>query len=332
MTAFISMIVATILGSLYPLAAVFGIEQFDPFAFVFLASLISFLSSLFFVYGWVLRQGTKDRVVEAINMIREEHYILILITGACTTMCHIFFLLSLGLMSKAGAAIIFETWPILTMFLAPLLIQKVWIKLRVVHYFLSLFCLIGIILIGLSDQSHLSKIPLESVAAFDLMLQQLNFEALLGILLAFLGSITCTLSAIYRGEISRLWEETLPNGLLRVSISECLTRLVGLPFAILCYLFLGEPTQLNLTTLLAVSFIGVFTFTGVNILYTFALMKSPSSSINIMWYLQPVLAVIWLQLMGLSPITSLILTGMILIVFSNVILPFTLRDKSAKPA
>ena len=52
MNAIYAMLSATVIASLYPLAATLGIEDFDPFAFVFLASFISFLTSLTLIYVW----------------------------------------------------------------------------------------------------------------------------------------------------------------------------------------------------------------------------------------------------------------------------------------
>ena len=204
------------------------------------------------------------------------------------------------------------------MLLAPLLIKKTWNKLEPKHIILSMICMLGVFFIGVSDQQQYFQL-----GSTKDIINALDFDALIGMVLALMGSITASISAIYRGKLSQIWNSGIESPMLRVSISECITRFVGLPIAIGCYLFLGEAVEFNTTTITSILFIGIATYTGVNILYTYALMESHSSSINIMWYIMPVLSVIWLYAFGLSSITMLIILGMSLIVISNLTLLFS---------
>ena len=72
MKAIIAMFTATLIASLYPLAAALGINNFDPFAFVFVTSFVSFLTSLGIVLVWTKKIKKEEYIAKSLQSIDEE--------------------------------------------------------------------------------------------------------------------------------------------------------------------------------------------------------------------------------------------------------------------
>ena len=314
------MFATTFVYSFFPLAASFGIEDSTPVTFVLLSSLFGMALSA--VFSWVTvrgRGGMGGMVRDAIRL-PEKSIFMAALSGTLANLGNILFIVALGVMSKAGATIIMESWPIMAMFLAPLLIDKKWEKLRLYHVALGAVALAGIGLISVSEH----RIALDDVLHNPGPANN-NLANYMGVMMAFMGSFCFALSGVFRTQ----FVNDLPadfktryggraHQIPEVIVCETISKVFYLPIIFIAWLAM-EPTGSPVTPAsLFSAFLVALIIVLVNIFYSYALYKAENPSVNIIWYFAPLLAVIWLAIFGLTQITMLVAMGAGLIVGANI--------------
>ena len=251
MSATMFMLVAVLAFSLYPLIMIYGMPMGVS---LFLLTALAFSTIIAFIVQWVyLRKKTMAKAAMSSYFANAgfDDYLFLGIIGFTTVLTHIFFLMSLELMSKVGASIIYESWPIFSMFLAPLIIRKAWkYRLRIHDYFGALLAGLGIVLISLSDQGH----ELEGYNSLAEIFYSLDVYSLIGAILALMGGIMLALFVNFRTEFSNRLQkssEHLNDTMTVCIIGEFICRAASLPFLILAVVFIPEDGTTTLTTVLA---------------------------------------------------------------------------------
>ncbi len=308
---------AVITMSFYPLVIIYGAPM-GPFTYTLIATTFSAICA---IIGMIILLKVKPYLKQDMRVyfskLGTDDFLQLGIIGICNALTHVFFLFSLQIMSSGGAAIIFEIWPILAMFLSTFLITKKWDKIEIKHYVYALLGLCGVILIGVADtrESSLSHSALENAWFSD------TFFTLGGAVLAFMAAIMSALFVVFRVEYSnklKTVSNNLSNDIDATIIGEAICRISTLPPLILAIIVMPpEYGEINLTTLSSAFFIGVFALYFTNMAFTIAVLKSTTPLIQIVWYFVPVLAIIWLSLFNLSTITLYILIGMAMVIAAN---------------
>jgi hypothetical protein len=84
-------------------------------------------------------------------------------------------------------------------------------------------------------------------------------------------------------------------------------------------LLMEDSIFIDINASLPIIMIGVI-FVIVSTFYSYALLVADNANINLIWYISPVLAAVWLALSGYSQITPMLVLGGFLIIVSNIIL------------
>ena len=252
-----------------------------------------------------------------------ENVVVPALSGIGIYLGAVFFLFALSLMSKAGASIIMESWPILTILIAPIALDKKWDSLDIMDVFLIFLSLCGLLFITASEEN----ISLEQFVQNPFFIfNTQDLWGYLGILMALLSAFCFAASSVARAYFAH----TLPqdfrikhfkkvNTIEEAAFTYLLTYLYGFPIALFCFLFLEDNIYFEIASIAPVIFIG-FSLTITSALYTYALIVSDNSNINMLWYLSPLLAAIWLAVFGYSQITPMLILGGFFIISANIIL------------
>jgi drug/metabolite transporter (DMT)-like permease len=221
-----------------------------------------------------------------------ETWTVIILSGVAGYMGTLFFLWSLKYMSEAGAAIIMESWPILAVFIAPVLMRNHTNRIRLVDVFIIGLIIFGALMINGSDANM-------SVGQFIdnpfFMFQDRSFENYIGIFCAFMSAFCYAWAGSSRPYFSAL----LPFESLLISQSNII---ISLSLGI-CLTIMG-------------------------CMYAYSLMVSNTSMINLLWYIAPILATLWLVIFGYSQITPLFILGGGLIIGANLLLVLSSKKKT----
>jgi drug/metabolite transporter (DMT)-like permease len=231
--------------------------------------------------------------------------------------------------SKVGAAIIIETWPLLAMFLAPLLITKDWNKIKFSDYVSGLIALIGVGFIMLGDQKNMTQLFTD----FQGYSQSDDFKSIIGIGAALVGSLCIALSIILSTEVSNkisavvLQEKS--HSMNCTFMAETIRRIVALPPTCLLIFAFHEDLYATWEGIALTSITGIFIFNIGNVAISLALLKAKSPNINMIYYLTPILGVFWLYMIGKGDLTPMIFIGGALIILSNlIVIALNQKDKS----
>ncbi len=318
--------------SLYPLVTIFGVENISPFTFVFITQTVGALSALVMYVFSVRKISTGGAIPQIVSQeLTLDRIIFLLAIGISSNLVHICFIFAIELTSKAGASIIFETWPVAAVLLTPLIIRKHWDKIRLKHLFYGLISVAGIAMIMFSEQGDVRDIFTSPVEYVDSM----DFLSLVGCLLAFAGAICMAISTLMRAQVSNHISITFPAMRGQVGaalLGEAVCRLSALPLAIILVFMFPDESRFTATNVSAMLFMGIFIHVLSTAAYTVALLKSDNPSMHIYWFIMPALAALWLHLLGLSEITPWIAAGMITVVIANLLLALDNKRLAKKTA
>lgn len=317
MTAVLAMLVSVFLFSLYPWLAAIGLKNNDPVLLVMLAHFFCALAS--FAIGFHLfkkRYRNSGRTFSGSLKIGRQIWISALATGAAAAVAHSCFMMALTKTSKIGATVIYETWPILAVWLTPFLVAKAWEKTRGLDYVFGFLALIGTgFIISADSRDIVRELAFSAFGDID----PVRLE---GYLLAFTGSLGIALSTVLRARVSQYFTGNHDGDvLLSACFSSGLTRLAALPFFVPCFLYFGGDTAsgilVNDVWLAAV--IGVVVYTGGSLFYTLGFLGAKNANIQVLYYLAPVLSITWLQLSGFSQVNDFVIIGTLFVLTANLL-------------
>lgn len=319
--------------SFYPLLNAFGLGVTTPILF----ALLNHIATILVCYGvLVLFMKSPSRTHGALKEFMAlplETRLIAVFSGISVYLGGLCFLFALSLMSKAGAAIIMEMWPILAIFIAPVLMtEKKWKSMGLLNAVLILLSLTGLLMITASESGMTFSRFLQN--PFFMFVNQ-DAYAYIGIVVAFLAAFCFAFSGVSRSHFANKLPpdfrhrhfgktETITESLY----TYLLTYILGFPLALVLLLFLEPEAGASIASILPVAFNG-FVLVATSSLYSYAVLKADNANINLIWYFAPLLAAIWLSLFGLSRITEMLVIGGGLIVIANIVLILSSRKTAA---
>lgn len=277
--------------------------------------------------------GSARMVVQATRHLFAlpfETWIVIVLSGIGAYIGTLFFMFALGLMSKAGAAIIMESWPILAVFIAPVLIPKKWKKFQATDFVLMILLMLGLVMIS-AGEAGLSLSQFIQNPLF--MVKGGGFNELYGVICALLCALCYAWAGVARPYFVSLlpdeyrtqyfgglntWKESL--------FAFWITAAAAIPLALVTVLLFGIDVSPPVPVLLPTLGLGI-ALTTMGCTYALSLTLADTPNVNFLWYLSPLLAAIWLALFGYTQITLMLVAGGILIILANAVLIVNSRPR-----
>lgn len=324
------MMVAVILYSAFPLVGVYGTVVVSGFVFAGVAHILSAAIS-FGGAAWLAPADTKVSIVDVARLLWEDGIALrdAIISGVVNYLSHAFLFVAFAYSSKLVATIVYEFWPVLSLFCLVYLsrefkgenVPKPPAKPTARVYFLSLVAFSGLLVIMLAGGiPHLDP---------EIYVQGGGTE-LVGLTLAFFSCLFMALSVVYSRN-TRLFIETKYDKcdtgrkqLHRALLASAATKIFGVISFLITVPFLPEGLGplwgADGQTWFWMVVNGVVIVTLGSLAYREALARTNRIEITILWYTTPVFALGWFWLAGIEEITAIILLGTILIVSANALL------------
>lgn len=320
MTATIAMGLSVLIWSLYPLAAAIGLETMSGLELVVMVHFVAAAGSalLCFHYLWIQKQFKTFLALQ--KQLDKRGIILIIASAVTSVACHGLFFSALMLSHKGGVSLIYETWPIIAVVATQFLMRKKWQPVGLSDFLIGLVSLVGIAIIIYSSEDFeisLTNSDLTSDAAFDWL-------SLMGYVLAFVGAYCCALNIATKAAVTEYFT-SMNDDMATTFISEVYSRVIAviiLIAALPLYSQYFDYSNIHIGSSLFVGFV-VMILGGA--LYTIALLKTDRITIHIVYYLVPILAVIWLWLLGQTTLNYGLFIGGGLIVLCNIYLALAAR-------
>ena len=241
-------------------------------------------------------------------------YLLMILGGSVGAWAYVLFTNVLRQSENALIPVlIFELYPILTVFLAGLFLAKQ--KIRLGQYLWIVVCLFGVCLLVL-DGNDFSFAGLKESMAEN---AGLYIQMLLAVLLYSFGFITF----LY---VSRSIGGNASDGVFISFLNRIVHFMITLPFANWSQLW-GFVEHDDIQSLSFILVYGLFALTISSILYYAAVNINKSNLLHMMMYLGPVFSALWLALLGLGSFTLATVLGGGLIILA--VLKITLPEKVA---
>lgn len=320
MNAVVMMLGAAFLWSLYPALIAISGDQIGAPVFIMVIHISCGLSAALFAYCSIKQKKTVWHNIKIVTKsLNFDQWLYLMLIGFVSTLYNLCFIVAIGTTSKIGAAIIIEAWPLFAMFLAPLLVTKDWSQVKLRDYVAGVVALIGVGLIMIADQKDLARL----ITDYRNFIVSDDFWAITGIMAALIGSICLALSIVLCAEISNKISTVILQekdySMTCAYIGETIRRIVALPTSLLLIFIFSDDLGVSYEGVAIGTFVGIFIFSIGSMAVTLALLKAPSSTINMLYYISPILAVLWLYLMDLGEITPMIIVGGALVICANLI-------------
>lgn len=325
MIAAISMGLAVLIWSLYPIAAAEGLKTMTSLEVILLMQVFASIGALIITLIHLWQTKSFKKVIAIQKSLPRNAYIYITISGIAGVLCHGFFIVSLTLANKGGVSLIYESWPIIALVATPLLIKRAWKQVSFHEFLVSLCALGGVALIILGDQnlgfgdkvaSTFSKAP-KQISDFD-------FVALGGYVLAFAGAYMCAVLVVTKATYSNYFT-SMKDDFGASLVSESVCRTISMIFVIPAFVFLSDDLNFENIHWQASFFIGFVVFVLGGALYTYSMLSTNRPTIHIVYYFVPVLAVVWLYIAGETTINNYLIAGGIIVVIANIYLALKAR-------
>lgn len=319
MNSVLIMVAAAFIWSLYPaLIAVSG-NSIGAVSFVLLVHVFCGVSAFLFALPKIHnKKETWAKFITYAKDMDQDQWMFLMMVGLVSTLYNLCFVLAMDMASRIGAAVIIESWPIIAMFLAPILITKKWDKIRGRDYVVGILALIGVSIIMIQGRPpKTSRVEeLQSFISSDMI-------GMIGSGIALIGSICLALSIIFRAEVSQKISILLAHKGkfdLRCSfIGEVICRLAALPSSLLLLWIFPEDTFVTWSGAGYALAAGVLIFNLGSVAVTLALLRSTNPAINMLYYLSPVFAVVWLYWLDLTQLNYGVLVGGLLVIAANLL-------------
>jgi drug/metabolite transporter (DMT)-like permease len=261
-------------------------------------------------------------------------WLVIILSGVAAYIGTLFFLLSLNLMSPAGAAIIMECWPILAIFIAPVLIEKNWKPFETLDIVLIMFLMLGLFIISASDIGLSFEELLEDPL---FLFTGKSYEEMYGIICAVLSAFCYAWAGVARP----YFVEKLPNNYRQKYFGGTknwkeslfafwVTALTAIPLATLTVFIFGFDLSPLGNIIMPTIGLGL-ALTAMGCLYALSISLADTPNVNFLWYLSPLMAAIWLAIFGFSQITPMLVLGGFFIISANIILILKSRKPNVAP-
>lgn len=294
--------------SLFPLIGALSTQTLSPWIFIGLSHIVSFLTFACFV---IASSGGQDRVLKAVQACRKDAALgwYLLLDGILNPISHFLLFFSFLHISKTNATVIFETWPLFGMLGTTLLMKAHFESLSKRSFVLGVVALLGLALVVWAGQGH--DATTSGASSFTL-----GTVAAAGAAIAMAMSVAVHVKArMIIGKLPQMRRAALTTNVLTKAITALIFLIVALAWQPW-----PEIAQIDPRLWLFILLNGAFIVSIGSITYSEALAIGGRSDVILLWYLTPLLAVIWLWLLGLGDITETLVLGGLFIISANVLL------------
>lgn len=305
--AAILMLISVAAYASYPVAAVLVRGQINPLLFVGLAHVTAFIASAVILLVW----GRIDRrayLLAVLDGFRDRRAIAsITFGGATNAISHITLFAAVYYAPAAVVTLLYETWPIIAMYLFYIWMREHYRPFLGSDYVFSCVAFLGLIVVVFSGGGISS---LEDLQAGGVSL---------GIALALISSLTMAISSGAGIWTTRYYERksaALPASFM----VQLATKLISGGGPLLAALLLSDTSTTTPQGVLIAMAAGLFIVTIGASFYLVANTIARSTSINILYYLTPVLSLVLLAVLGLDQVGPAVALGAILIISSNLLI------------
>ncbi len=331
MTSISLLFLSVILFSLYPLLASIGLQHTNPIFFLLAAH--GCCAAFALSYGKLLhgKAYITAKKLPALFSFDTRTWGTVVATGLSSAINHTCFLFALLQTSKIGATMIYETWPIIALWLAPALIPKGWNNVRIADYVFGLLAVLGgIFVIAAGNRDALLALDIH-------ILQHIDPVKLQGYALAAIGSIGVAISTVLRRRVTKaLRQQHNDDLLLATYLSTGITRLAALPVFVLMMVALQDHTAMqsgmDINGFLLAAATGIAVHLLGSVSYVISLLKNPDPVIPVPDFLAPILSVLWLVLLGYDGLTDFAVIGGLCIISANLLVTVRAEDGFAYTA
>ena len=315
MPVLISMSLAVLIWSLYPLAAVDGLKEMSGFELIAVSSMISCVTIVIFFFIY-FKKAERKGIYGLHKEIFKSSYISIIGSGATHILCHSLFFIALSMSDKGGVSLIYECWPIIAVIATPFLIKKEWAAVGFKEFAVGLVALLGVVIIILSNKD----VDITLLQSKDLT-EETDYIALLGYIVAFIGAYACAMNVVLKGVVSDKFKGGADKMGVTI-ISELYCRVIGFALILLIYPFFSQYFSFDNIDWLASTYIGFVVMVLGGALYTYALTNTNKPTIHILYYFAPVIAVMWLWLANETIVSLGLFIGGGIVVICNIYLAY----------
>jgi|GEM_PF-4232044 len=305
--AAILMLISIAAYASYPVAAVFARGEINPLLFVGVAHITAFFASaiVLIVWGKIDRTNYLGDVISGFKS--RKSLISITFGGATNAVSHVTLFAAIYFAPPAIVTLLYETWPILAMFLFYFFMRRHYRPLLGSDYIYSAVAFAGLFIVVFSgsDAEIGPDFAVDGVA--------------LGIALALISSVTMAVSSGAGIWTTRFYEQRHPS-LPASFMVQLATKLISGFGPLLAALVWGGGMDASPTGYLIAVGAGIFVVTIGASFYLVANTVARSSSINILYYLTPVASLILLSILGLDTVGPAVALGAILIIASNLLI------------
>jgi drug/metabolite transporter (DMT)-like permease len=137
------MFLSVVMFSIYPLLAAQAVETTDPLIFLLVAHAAAAGFALFYGKTIFNKKYGHLKKPRPLFTLTPRLWGTVALTGISSAINHICFIFALMLTSKIGATMIYETWPIIALWLAPVLVPKGENGIRLADYIFGLLAVLG---------------------------------------------------------------------------------------------------------------------------------------------------------------------------------------------
>lgn len=333
MNAITAILIAAISFSFYPLLNTLAMANVSPYLLALSTQLITFFVSLGYLLVTV---GSFSKIKDLMYLFFKlpfETVLVPILSGTGIFAGGLFFISALDMMSKAGATLIMESWPLMAIVVSrALLTRKKWEPFCLRDLGLMLLALFGMFFITASEVGmSLDDFTNDPFSFF----QEQTFEGVIGIILAVLSALCFAWAGVSRAYFASILPEKMrihffgkKDSLSEANFTYMLTYLFGIPSAVLCFfMFEGSQFEFNMVSILPIVLLG-FVLTITSMFYAYGLIIANNANVNLLWYIAPLLATVWLVMFGYSTLTAFIFIGGGLIIGANLFLVLSSKKKA----
>lgn len=299
--ALTAMFTAVVLYSLFPLFNAFSVGAVSPLVYVFKACVVAVVIDAGLIVIYRLRHKTTQKI--SFSKVRPAF-----LAGAAflATIAYCILVYAFSIGSNSGVTMLYELWPLVVFFVLPVVFRGRFLRVSVVEAIAGLIAIAGLGLIVFSghanghDAGTATRLP--------------------GDMLGLLAGITMAVAVLLKSK-SIVGSEIGDLSFADFAIIDLVNRAMAAGYAFLG-IILFTPTNLDQIMQWDSSFgFGIIEGLG-GLLYWIAVAQSKRSSIQLLLYLAPVFAFVWLYLVGMAELAAGIIFGSILIFSSNIVAHF----------
>lgn len=328
------MLLAAFSFSFLPLFNAIGLEKSSPVFFSLMTYCTSGILSSALLIAISKKKNYLLKMVKTLFSFRNDILMTAFLTGLTQYVSFLLFLISMSMMSKVGAAMIMESWPIFAVLLAPVLINRPWKSLYASEFILGFVCLTGLYFVLMSETSSSMQDMLSS--PFAPFIGD-DLTAKFGIIFAFLAAFCMAYTGILRMEIANKMPKSSrrnlfgkTGSLLESVFCYWVASVICIPLALITLLIM-EPNFDFVSPSIPTAFLNGVILTSTAVFFGLSILKTSNSAIILLWYIAPVMAIFWLIAFGFSNPNGFFFFGATLILVSNVALAM-INAKKEKPA